>query len=219
MTTAKVDIKQSEEWRKAVAYEITEADIERQRQLVGFDQAAMTAEYVQTASVDSIRNFCHGYGDDNPLYCDPAYARKPRWGGVIAPGMMSGIINKPMLGDAPPDHVKALRKSLFRGVHVFVSGSSWDFYRPVYPGDSIYSFNGEESVEVKQSEFAGKSVIAVRRDVQVNQRGEVVAVYRILRVLTERKTAAKKGKYAAIEPASYTDEELKALEEIYAAEQ
>ena len=40
-------------------------------------------------------------------------------------------------------------------------------------------------------------MINVRRDVKVNQRGEVVAVYRILRVLTERKTAAKKGKYSA----------------------
>src|SRR3546814_10223517 len=88
--------------------------------------------------------------------------------------MMAGVINKPMLGDPVPDEIKALRKSLFKGVHVFVSGSQWDFYRPIYPGDTIYSFNGDESCEVKQSEFAGRSVIGVRRDVQINQRGEVV---------------------------------------------
>ena len=59
----------------------------------------------------------------------------------------------------------------------------------------------------------------MRRDVKINQRGEVVAVYRILRVLTERKTAAKKGKYSAIEPAtSYSDEEMQAIEDVYAAE-
>lgn len=218
MAAAKTDIKQSEEWQKAVAYEITDHDIERQRGLLGYDQAAKTREYIQTATVDNIRNFAHGCGDDNPLYCDPHYARKTRWGSVIAPGMMAGVINKPMKGDPVPDEIKALRKSLFKGIHVFVSGSTWDFYRPIFPGDTIYSFNGDETCEVKQSEFAGKSVITNRRDVKVNQRGEVVAVYRILRVLTERKTAVKKGKYSAIEPATYTEEEFQAIEDIYAAE-
>jgi acyl dehydratase len=187
------DIKKSKDWQKAVAYEITDHDIERQHKLVGFDEAAGSREYMQTATVDNIRNWAHGCGDDNPLFCDPAYARKTRWGGVIAPGMMAGQINKPMRGDPVPDEIRALRKSLFKGIHVFVSGSSWDFYRPVYPGDTIYSFRGDESVVVKPSEFAGRSVITVRRDVKVNQRAEVVAVYRTLRVLTERKTAVDKG--------------------------
>src|SRR5690606_34044465 len=183
MGEAKSDIKQSEEWQKAVAYEITEEDIERQRKLLGFDQAAKTREYITTATEDNIRNFAHGMGDDKPLYTDPAYAKKTRWGSVIAPGMMAGIINKPMLGDPVPDEIKALRKSLFRGIHVFVSGAQWDFHRPIFPGHTIYIFNGDETCEVKQSEFAGRSVIAVRRDVKINQRGEVVAVYRIMRLL------------------------------------
>jgi acyl dehydratase len=215
----KSDITQSEEWQKATEYEITDDDIERQRQLIGFDEPARSREYIQTASIDNIRNFSFASGDDNPLYTDPDYARKTRWGSVIAPGMMAGVINRPMKGDPVPDEIKALRKSLFRGIHVFVSGSTWDFYRPIYPGDTLYSFNGEESCEVKQSEFAGRSLINVRRDVKVNQRGEVVAVYRILRVYTERKTAAKKGKYSNIEPASYTDEDIAEIESIYAAEQ
>jgi hypothetical protein len=39
----KTDIKESDEWQKAVAYEITDEDIERQRKLLGFDQAAEDA--------------------------------------------------------------------------------------------------------------------------------------------------------------------------------
>ena len=212
------DILKSDEWQKAVDYEITDHDIERQRQLLGFDEAARTREYIQTATTDNIRNFAHGCGNDNPLYCDPDYAKGTRWGAVIAPDMMVAQINAPMKGDPIPDHIKALKKSLFRGIHVFVSGSTWDFYRPTYPGDTIYSFNGEETCQVKQSEFAGRSVINVRRDVKVNQRGEVVAVYRILRVLTERKTAATKGKNLAIQPATYTDDDIAKIDEIYAAE-
>ena len=52
----------------------------------------------------------------------------------------------------------------------------------------------------------------------MNQRGEVVAVYRILRILTERKTAKKKGKYADIKPAEYSDEDIAAIDKVYAAE-
>ncbi|AYJ85182.1 acyl dehydratase (plasmid) [Sphingomonas paeninsulae] len=219
MATKSTDILQSDEWQKATEYAITDEDIERSKQLVGYYEPSKMREYIQTATTDNIRNYAHGCGDDNPLYCDPEYAKGTRWGSVIAPGMMAGVINSPMLGDRTPDEIRALKKSLFRGVHVFVSGSTWDWYRPVFPGDTLYSFNGEESCEVKQSEFAGRSVITVRRDVKVNQRGEVVAVYRILRVMTERKTAAKKGKYSAIEPATYTDEDMAKIEQVYAAEQ
>ncbi len=219
MSEAKTDIKQSEEWQKAVAYEILDEDVERQRKLIGVWEPQKTAEYVQTASEDSIRNWAYGCGDDNPLFTDPAYSRKTRWGGVIAPGMMVGQINKPMKGDPTPPEVKALKKSLFKGIHVFVSGSGWNFYRPVRPGDTIYSYGGDLTCEVKQSEFAGRSVIITSRRVKVNQRAEVVATYDILRVLTERKTAVKKGKNLSIQPATYTDDEWAEIEAAYAAEQ
>lgn len=219
MADAKTDIKQSDEWQKAVAYEISEDDIERQRKLIGVWEPMRSAEYVQTASHDSIRNWAYGCGDDNPLFTDPNYAKKTRWGGVIAPGMFVGQINKPMLGDPTPPEVKALKKSLFKGIHVFVSGSAWNFYRPVRPGDTIYSYGGDLTCEVKQSEFAGQSVIITSRRVKVNQRAEVVATYDILRVLTERKTAVKKGKNLSIQPASYSDEEWAGIEAAYAAEQ
>ncbi|WP_174290942.1 FAS1-like dehydratase domain-containing protein [Sphingomonas bacterium] len=212
-------ILESDEWQKATEYRITDEDIARQQQLIGHDQASRTREYVQTATEDTIRNFAHGVGNDNPLHCDPDYARGTRWGGIIAPGMMAGIINAPMRGDPTPDHIRALKKSLFRGIHVFVSGSKWDWYHPVRPGDTLYSFEGWESCDVKQSEFAGRSVINVLRHVKVNQRSEVVAIYRVLTVLTERGTAKKKGKYAAIEPATYTDEDIAKVDAIYEAEE
>ena len=215
---AATDIRKSDEWQRAVDFEITDADIERQRQLIGVIETSPRREYVGTASVDNIRTFAFGSGDDNPLFTDPDYARGTRWGDVIAPGMMIGQMNLPMKGDPLPEEVKQLKKSLFKGVHVFVSGSKWDWYRPVYPGDQIFSYSAEETCDVKQSEFSGRSVVTVRKTVKLNQRGEVVAIYRMLRVLTERKSAVKKGKYAAIQPATYTDEDMEAIEEIYAAE-
>jgi acyl dehydratase len=206
------------EFEKATAYKLTDEDIERSRLLIGHDLGLRYEELYRVASPDAIRNWSRGMGDPNPLYTDDDYGSATRWGSQIAHGTMVGHVKTPMLGDPLPAEVKAGTKSVFRGIHVFVSGGSWEWYRPLFAGDRLYTFAGEESVTVKQSEFANRSVICVRRDVAINQRGEVVGVYRILRVLTERDTARKKGKYAELEAATYTDEDYEKIDAIYAAE-
>lgn len=212
-----VDLDQ--EFDKATSYTFDEYDIERAKLLLGVDVAKKQMEHITTASYDSIRNFAWGLGDDNPLYCDEHYGETTRWGSQIAPNSMAQIIGAPMLGDPVPEEIKQQTKGLFRGIHVFVSGGSTEWYRPIYPGDRLFAFGGEETLEVKESEFAGQSVIQVSREVKVNQRGEVVYVHRVLRVLTERKAARERGKYSQIEPTQYTDEDIEKIDEIYAAEQ
>ncbi len=214
----KVDEKLEKQFESALQYELKDEDIERAKLLIGVNVASNARELYSQATPDAIRNWAQGMGDDNPLYCDEAYGPTTRWGSQIAHGTMVGHVKTPMLGDPMPEEIKKATKSLFRGVHVFVSGGTWDWYRPLYPGDRIYSYSGEESLEVKKSEFAGRSVIRVRRSVNLNQRGEVVGVYRTLRVETERKKSREKGKYADIEPASYTDEDYERIDAIYEAE-
>ena len=128
---------------------------------------------------------------------------------------MTTILNTPMKGDRAPE---GLRRASFRGIHVFVSGGSSEWYRPVYPNDTLYSYQGLESVEVKQSEFAERSVVQVHRTVKLNQRGEIVAIQRLLAIYAERKTARDRGKYAEIEPAVYSDDDLAEIDAVYAAE-
>ena len=206
------------EFAKAIDYSLTDEDLERAKLLLGIDVASKHRELYSVATPDAMRNWALGVGDDNPLYTDEEYGPRTRWGTQIAHATMAGHIKTPMLGDPMPAEVKAQTKGLFRGVHVFVSGGTWDWYRPIHPGDRIYSFDGEESLDIKASEFAGRSAIQVRRDVAVNQRGEVVGVYRILRILTERKTARERGKNAAIEPAHYTDEDYERIDAVYEQE-
>ncbi len=207
-----------EEFAKAIDYQLTDEDLERAKLLLGLDTASRQRELYSVATPDAIRNWALGVGDDNPLYTEEDYGPATRWGTQIGHGTMAGHVKTPMLGDPIPAEIKAQTKSMFRGIHVFVSGGTWDWYRPIRPGDRIYSYAGEESLEVKKSEFAGRSAVQVRRDVALNQHGEVVGVYRILRILTERKTAREKGKYAAIEPARYTDEDYERIDAIYESE-
>ncbi|WP_328361232.1 MaoC family dehydratase N-terminal domain-containing protein [Mycobacterium sp. NBC_00419] len=205
----------SDKFKEATAAEIDDADLAKDRAALGVWSAARGQELVSTATPETIRNFAYGYGDDNPLYTDPAYGQATRWGGQVAPQIMAAVLNAPLRGDKLP---KELRGGSYRGIHAFVSGGTWEWYRPVYPGDTLYSFTGLESVEEKASEFAGRSVIRVLRDVKINQRGEVVGVYRTLVIYTERKKARERGKYSTIEDPAYTKADIEELDKIYAAE-
>ncbi len=214
----RVDPELEKDFEEAISYEMTDHDIERSHLLLGIDTGNRNRELNATATMDAIRNWSLGTGDPNPLYTDEDYGTTTRWGTQIGHGTMAGHIKSPMLGDPVPDEIKAQTKSLFRGVHVFVSGGSWEWYRPVFPGDRMISFSGEESIEEKRSEFAGRSLIQVRRDVVLNQFGDILGVYRILRILAERKTARDKGTNAAIAPAHYTDADYEHIDAVYAQE-
>jgi acyl dehydratase len=206
----------SAEFEKATDYQFKEEDIERAKAFVGRYAPSGAREYLTRASFDAIRNFARGYGDDNPLFNSEDYGETTRWGSQIAPPMIGIALNRPLYGDKPDPPIK---RPSFRGIHVFVSGSSWEWFRPVRPGDELYSFGGTESVVEKKSEFAERSVLVTFASVKMNQRAEIVAISRTLAIHTERKTAREKGKYSAIEPATYTEEDLERLDAIYAAEQ
>ncbi len=214
----KVDDKLEKEFEEALRYELKDEDIEKARLLVGVNVANTSRELFSEATPDAIRNWAQGMGDDNPLYTDEGYGPTTRWGTQIGHGTMVGHVKTPMLGDPMPAAIKQATKGLFRGVHVFVSGGTWDWYRHLRPGDRVYAYRSEESVKEKKSEFAERSVIRVSRNVNINQCGEVVGVYRTLRVETERRKSRSRGKYADIGPADYTDEDYERIDAIYAAE-
>ena len=197
---------------------VTDEDIELQKLVIGLDEVNGTREFHSQLSEDAIRNFALSNGDDNPLFTDEDYARSTRWGSVIAPPIMAAVTNKPLMGKKIPKDIKKQTRGLFKGCQIFMSGGKWEWYRPMYPGDTVYSFEAEESMEVKESEFSGRVVHIFRRYVKFNQRGEVIGVYRALRILSDRKAAREKKKNAAFESASYTDEQIAEIDSKYLTE-
>ena len=113
-------------------------------------------EFLTTATPDAMRNFARGYGDDNPLFISEDYGTTTRWGGQIAAPMIPIALNRPLYGDP---HAERIKRPSFRGIHVFVSGSTWQWFRPLQEGDGLYSFGGTESVVEKKSEFAERSLL------------------------------------------------------------
>ena len=63
---------------------ITERSLADLRQLVGVTIEDTLEPWCHEATRDNIRHYANGIGDDNPLWCDPDYARGTSYGDVIA---------------------------------------------------------------------------------------------------------------------------------------
>src|SRR5690554_1874403 len=63
---------------------LTEEGIARLRAKLGIQFNQPRTAHNFEVSWDGSRHFANGYGDANPLWCDPEYGRGTRWGGLIA---------------------------------------------------------------------------------------------------------------------------------------
>ena len=157
---------------------------------------------------DTIRHYVDGIGDINPLYGDKEYARKTRYGRMVAPPSWLYSVFPTWI----PQGLK--------GVHAFHSGNDWTFHKPLLEGDTISPELTFTHFDDKKSQFAGRIIIVHYDDNFFNQRGELVANAKAWSVRAERTAAQEKGKYHSIQlPHPWTEEELKDIEEQVLAEE
>ena len=156
----------------------------------------------------SILKFAEGIGDTNPLWRDPEYAEKTRYGAIVAPpswvfSVFSGV------------------QYSFRGVGGFHSASNIEFYLPILRNDTITpEMICTDIVGPNPSVFAERTVLERNDNLYTNQRGELVAKVGWDVTHFERAKARKKGKYHHIElPHPWTKDELKRVEEEVLAEE
>jgi acyl dehydratase len=165
--------------------------------------------YNEYASKDTIRHFCQGIGDMNPLWLDREYAFKSPYGRIVAPPCFLYSVYWP-----------AGRVGGLPGVHAFHSGNDWRFYEPIYEGTRFIVEEQFVDVVEKESQFAGRIVqthtVATYRD----DNGKVIAQGRGWTTRAERDTAREKAKYKEEEePYKYTEAEIEAIEKEIMAEE
>jgi acyl dehydratase len=180
---------------------ITDKAIAEARAMIGL-QLRPEGPYIQDATPDTMRNFCNGIGDMNPLYREMEHGRVSRYASMIAHPMFPmayGYVGRTRWG--------------LPGVHGFFAGHDWELFRHVKPGDRISAIERVVGVEEKQSKFSGRLVIQYVEVTYCNQRGEIVA--RCLGFCTrhERKASRDAGKYKDIKPQEYTREDYDKIEE------
>ena len=196
---------------------ITGDGINRFRARIGI-LAPRPRPFNTVANEDAIRHFAWSYGEDNPLWNDPEYAAKTRWRSLIAP---PPFVNTMGVNKAKPipKEIRDRGAGALRGVPNYNSGNAWEFYQPVYPGDTMTKRFYISDVEEKRSEFGGGKAVVVHHKYEfVNQRDELVAVLMNYFFHVEREASEKTGKYKTIEPPEYDDEYLAKIDEAYANE-
>jgi acyl dehydratase len=193
--------------------------IEKFREKIGVDWPYNRwSTWNEEATRDGIRHYAYGFGDDNPLYCDPAYARETRWGSIIAPpGFLEGAGLTPAI-DTPPEVRKRGRGAL-SGVHMFWAGDHIRLFRPVREGERLWVRRFYVDITEKESRFGGTSALSVRRRVYWNDQGQLIAIWDADFVHTERGKAAERNTEGKdFVQHVYTPEELEMIDDHYAQE-
>lgn len=181
---------------------ITDEAVAAARAMIGL-HLRPEGPYLQDATADTLRNWCNGIGDLNPLYRDVGYGAGTRYGSIVGHPMFPmafGWLGRTRWG--------------LPGVHGFYAGNDWELFRHVRPGDRITAVERVVGVEEKESKFSGRLVLQYVEACYYNQRSELVA--RGLGTCTrhERKAARDTGKYKEIEQYQYSNEEHDRIDQI-----
>ena len=188
---------------------ITEAGLDHLRERLGKTIENPPEPWCFEATRDNIRHYAHGIGDDNPLWCDPDYAAKTRFGGIIAlPSFLfstSRIISG-YVGGLP-------------GVHAMWSGADWTWHKAVHRNDAIRTEAHLKDLIEHQTRFAGRAVQQIYHVDFYNQTGDKVAEADSWCFRTERDYAREKGtKYKESkerEPRRYSGKEITEAYKLY----
>jgi acyl dehydratase len=188
---------------------ITEVDLDHLRERLGKIIENPPEPWCYEATRDNIRHYAHGIGDDNPLWCDPDYAAKTRFGGIIAlPSFLfsTSRIVSGYVGGLP-------------GVHAMWSGADWTWYKRLHRNDSIRTEAYLKDLIEHQTHFAGRAVQQIYHVDFYNQHGDRIAEADSWCFRTERDYAREKGtKYKearARQPRRYSGKEITEAYKLY----
>jgi acyl dehydratase len=200
---------------------ITDEGIERLRARIGVPEPHPCPPHYLCPDADSFRHVAEAYGDDNPLYCDPAYARATRWGGPIAPPPMVGgdtLIGEDEVAEVAPEHRDLMKGDPLRGVHAFYAASAREWWAPLPPSTRTWRRNALVGVLDKPSEFAERAVHEWTAQVFRTDDGRLLSGQYRNMVRTERTKARERKKEDALVQAPYSEDDLARIDEQYARE-
>lgn len=191
---------------------ITEAGLDDLRKRIGVPITDTVEPWNYEATRDAIRHYAHGIGDDNPLWCDPAYAEKTQYGNIVAlPSFLfstSRIVSGYCGG--------------LSGVHAMWAGADWTWHKPVLRNDVISTQARLKDLIEHQTKFAGRAFQQIYTTEFFNQHGDKVAEADSWVFRTDRDEARERGtKYteARGRVEQYTDAQIEEFYKLYEAEE
>ncbi|WP_329411487.1 MaoC family dehydratase N-terminal domain-containing protein [Nocardia vinacea] len=196
---------------------LTDQAIERSRRRLGIPNPQRNPPHNYQVTWDGVRHFAFGYGDDNPLYCDPDYAAQTRWGSLIAPPTFLYTMGEDA-APKPDAETKALLKGdPFAGLGSYQAVMEFEWWQPLRLGDRSRVLQTQVGVQPKRSSFGGRTAHVTQDYLYTNGSGEMHAVRRGTWINAERHTSNKRAK-EKLEQTPYTPAQLAEIDAAYAAE-
>lgn len=191
---------------------ITDAGLDDLRKRIGVRITKSLEPWCYEATRDNIRHYAHGIGDDNPLWCDPEYAKTTRFGEIIAPPSFLFACDRIISGYCGG----------LPGVHAMWAGADWTWLQPVRRNDEVHVEAYLKDLIEHQTRFAGRSIQQIYHVDFFNGDGDQLAAADSWVFRTERDTAREQGtKYSELNEraeARYTESELTDIFRLYADE-
>src|SRR5207244_10249022 len=101
---------------------ITQQGLDELRERIGTKIGATAEPWCYEATRDNIRHYAHGIGDDNPLWCDPAYGKTTRYGDIIALPSFLFACSRIVSGYV----------AVLPGVHAMFAGCDFTWYKLIH---------------------------------------------------------------------------------------
>ncbi|MFC8432340.1 MaoC family dehydratase N-terminal domain-containing protein [Streptomyces sp. NPDC057253] len=196
---------------------LTEAALERSRKRLGVPQPQRNPPHNYEVTWDAARHFAFGYGDDNPLYCDPEYAAGTRWGKLLAPPTFLYTMGEDAAPTPDPETKAVLKGDPFAGLGSYQAVMEFEWWRPLTLGDRCRVLQAQVGVEEKKSSFGGRTAHVTNDFLYADGQGRMHAVRRGTWINAERHTSKKRAKEQLEQP-PYTAEQLAEIDAAYAAE-
>ncbi len=201
---------------------ISDEGIEQLRARIGIAQPNPVPAHYLRPNSDAFRITARAYGDDNPLWSDPDYAKASRWGEPIAPPALVGgdsLIGEDVLTDADLARQDELKGDPLRGVHAFYSASEREWWAPLRENLRVKRRNALVAALDKTSDFGGRSVHEWSAHVFQDESGQLLAAQYRLMIRTEREKARERKKYADTAIEAWSEEDIAEIDAQYAREQ
>ena len=193
---------------------ITEEGLEALRRRIGVKISDSVEPWCYEATRDNIRHYAHGIGDDNPLWCDPGYAKATQYGDVIAPPSFLFACDRFISGYCGG----------LPGVHAMWGGAEWHWHKPIRRNVALRTEACMKDLIEHQTRFAGRAIQQVYHvDFYDEASGDFLAEGDSWVFRTERDTAREQGtKYNDVRERGrrvYAKEEIQAVHAQYRREE
>jgi acyl dehydratase len=197
---------------------LSDESFARSRRRIGIPLRISPA-HITEVNADATRHFAYGYGDDNPLYCDPGYGKNTRWGGLIAPPNFTYCMGENAAPPPTPEQKQELKGDPFAGLGSYQAAMEFEYYRPLRAGDHCQVIRAQVGVEDKPSRFGGRTAHVTHDFLYANGEGQVVTIQRGTWINAERHTSRERsGQKPPLTFDPYTDEQLAEIDALYDTE-